>query len=247
MRNEAMLKEFAENSVEPCISMVMPIESRSFDDLENIRSDFKNELADLAKILKSDYDEHEIIDNLVCSAEEIIDVLDFTHVPQGVGVYVSPGFAQEVLFPFVVEKKMIIDKEFDLTAIKALVDNDFHYNALLLCENTTRLFSGEETSLVEVLDGNFPYTGADEKHSKVHYQIIDKLIKPYTSGRPLILVGDRENLDSYKSIARHRHDIIGEVSGNYEKNNLYEISSLVWPIVEPLYLKNKFGNKPCDP
>jgi len=240
--------------------MIVPTELNTYSDREKIRRALKSELKKLVDILKSDYNK-KVVKEIQDSTSEIINSLDLTHLPNGIGIYVAPGFVREVFFPFSVAKKLSVDNQFDLEEINMLMNRDFRYNVLAVGLNSSRLFSGEETSLVEIIDGNFPvkyedvfekqqstvtslYTNEESKTDKsrveIYFRSIDKLMKGYDCSKPLILLGTKENLEGYKKVAEHTDNLIAEIVGNHEKISLYEVSKLVWPITEPLYLENKF-------
>lgn len=259
MKKSTLLEKLKVSAAEPAVSLIVPTDSKSYNDRDRIRLTFKNELKQLVEILQANYS-IEVVENIKKSTEDIVESLDLTHLPKGVGIYAAPGFIHEVFFPFHVTKKLVVNSEFDLKEVRLLVDRSFQYNVLALSRKKTRLFAGEEDSMNEIIDAYFPiayindfqvqrsatHSLYNEEKSQVeraridsYFRSVDALLNQYNSSKPLILIGTKENIGYYKAVAKHNAVIIAEIHGNHEKSSLYDVSQLVWPFVEPLYLENK--------
>lgn len=245
MRHHAIYKELKNHSGNPCISFISPIESRPFVERNKVREELIKDVTKLSAFLACNYDK-KTVDKLTDKMCQIVNGMDYTHLPKGLGIYISPSFEKQVSFPFKVNKKIVIDNFFELTTMEELIAKDFRYNVLMITNSSSRLFIGEDIYINEVFDTCFPFFHSNENKLKKdgvqdldHFEQLDQIVGEYKNGDPLVLIASKENIVKYKSITRYKKDLIGEIMGGYENTSLYQVGRLVWPLLESLYLQKK--------
>ena len=82
--------------------------------------------------------------------------LDHVHALDGVGLFLSPGIAESVVFPFPVTETVVVDRSFitrDLFYLKQFVER---YYILVLGHQSIRLLAAHADLIREVRDQHFP-------------------------------------------------------------------------------------------
>lgn len=245
MRHDVIYKELKNQSDIPCVSLISPIDFKSFDDREKIRENLIEDVAELSDRMSYDYN-NEIVKELKNKLTRIINDIDYTHLPKGIGIYVSPSFEKQAFFPFSVPKKMVVDSFFDLTEIEELLERDFKYTVLMISPDSIRLFEGEDTFMNEVFDDFFPFLFCkydksiiEKRQENEHFYQVDEQIEKYMPLNSLIVIGSEENLNRYRKVSKYKESIISEINGNYETISLFQVGRLIWPEIESLYTKKK--------
>lgn len=245
MRHHKIYKELKNHSGNPCISFISPIENRAFVDRDEVRLDLMKDVKKMSTLLECNYDK-KTVDKLTDKISQIINAIDYTHLPKSLGIYISPTFEKQVFFPFKVSKKIVIDDFFELSAMEELLSKDFRYNVLMITGSSSRFFIGEDIYINEVFDAYFPFFHNKGKKSKSkgekdneHFEELDQIVGEYKDGNPMVLIASKENIVKYKSISKYEEDLIGEIMGGYENTSLYQVGRLVWPLIESIYLQQK--------
>ncbi len=250
--NPALLTEIINHQKEPCVAMVVSTAMKSFADKEKIQLELKNSLNQVSKSLQAGYDET-VSTELIDSMRSLIEQVDWDHLPQGLGFYVSPGYSRLVSFPFPVSDNISIDKVFNVSHIRENLNKMTPYTVVLLSRNHTRLFSGKGRELTEIKDQHFPkdfeneyqvhrasphslYNNEESKidHSRweQYFREIDKLLGAHTGANPVVLIGVKENLSIFKSVYKSPQQVIEEIVGNFDKATVPEIKDLVLPAID---------------
>jgi hypothetical protein len=257
--NKSILKELLNNYDDgPFVSVIVSTELKSFSDKERIRLKFKNILTELTNNLHKKYEEKQV-EFVIRSLTSLIEHIDLNHLQKGVGIFVSVNFTKLIYFPLPVEDKVLIDSYFDVSDIIETLDKMVSYSVLLLSKNKARLFEGNGNSLLEISDVNFPrhfenefqvqrssthslYNNEKSKIDNVrvkdYFRKIDKLLKQYINNEPIVLLGVTEHLSKFKSVSKHKTQIVAELEGNFDKCTAYIITQLVWPEIENYGEKN---------
>ncbi len=250
---KSTLKELSEQKGNPCISLIVSTEIKSFTDKEKIQLKLKNNVKQLEKALLKDNYPQKIIDQLIQSLESLTEQFRPDHLQAGAGFYVSPGFAKLVSFPFPVKENIIINSSFDVSEIKDALDKMKGYLVLQLSKNKTGIYQGEGKTLNEINDDYFPrqfenefqvhrtdpHSFYNDEESKIdqsrlesYFREVDQMLSPYLGDRPMIVLGVTKHLSSFRAVSKHKNLIIAEIEGNFDKQSLYEIAQKVWPKVE---------------
>lgn len=255
--NELLLQK----EVAPRVSIIVSTELKSFSDKEKIQLKFKNIIDAVTKELQSKYDK-KIVNSIVSSIKLSFKQVDLNHQHKGIGIYASSGFIRQVVFPFTVKEKLIINRYFEVSDVIETLDKLFNYFVLVLSKNKTRFFEGKGTTLIEIMDGNFPLHNENEyqmertpsqymknngvdvsqvKNIRIedYFRKIDKLMNKFVKNEPLVILGVTKYLSTYKALSRHRNLIIAELEGNFDKHTPHAISELVWSKIENYSLKEK--------
>lgn len=255
------LNELLQQQGKPSVSITLSVDRKSFADKDKIRLELKNQIDLATKKLHQDYDEN-IIRKLIHSLDEMARQVDVNHLQKGIGIYVSPDFKKLVSFPFKVSNKVVIDPSFDIVDIQEMLNKMVDYTVLLLSKHKTRLFKGKGNRLEEINDSIFPMSfenefqihrtsphsyyneeesQVDQARVKAYFRKIDKMLDTHVKETPIVLIGVTQHLSEFKSISKHTQFIIAELTGNYDKASVHEISKMVWPEVEQYSRKEKLS------
>ena len=197
---------------------------------------------------------------LLAALSSLADQVGWIHARKGVGLFVCPGFEKLVHFPFEVNDKVIVNDAFELRDVIANVNKLDAYRVLLLSKGQSRLFNGSGVELTEVVDERFPdeyeeefqvekahpgsfYNGEESKINQARvtdfFRKLDSKLGEYPVKLPVILIGVEKFLSTFRNISHHSSRIIGEVTGNYDRQGVQEIVSLVWPVMEAYLEKER--------
>lgn len=256
---EKILKELMEQKGDPCVSMIISTEMKSFADKEKIRIKFKNKIKLAARMLQVNGDK-ETPEKLIQSIKSLIKKIDMDSLLNGIGIYVSQSFEKVVLFPFPVKDKVTITDSFEVMAVRESLAKMIRYTVVVLNKNKVRVFIGKGKTLQEVNDEHFPLEFKDEfqvhrasthslynnEESKIdreriqsYFRKIDNLLGDYVKEDPIVILGVTKYLSDFRLVTKHGKLIIFELTGSFGKYTLYEITQLVWTEVENYLRKEK--------
>ena len=250
--NESLVNQLESITHDPCVSIIMRTDQKSFADRERIRLQLKNYIKQARHVMQSEYAHKDLrpVDDVLSS---LAQSLDFDQLGAGLGIYVSPASTHLISFPVTVKERVIIGDRFDVDALKYCLPYMIHYVILVLSLQKSRCFNGYNNHINEVENLDFPIGYTDDfqkkrsspfsfyniEESKIdharkikYYRIIDDLLSNYLKGKSLILIGVDEHLGDYNAITKFTSDIIIQLRGNYDKSSLSAIRKLVWPHIE---------------
>ncbi|MCX6295551.1 MAG: hypothetical protein NTX97_05715 [Bacteroidetes bacterium] len=179
---------------------------------------------------------------------ELYQEIDFSHLSEGLAIYVSREQAEVFNLSFPVKEKVIIDKSFEIRDLLYETKHSHDYLVLLISSKGNKLLKGFNRT-VEAVD--FKDAPKDAKeweidlHSKVgnfsdakvvkditlekYLRDIDRCLALELSNRdcPVIICGVERIVHKYKSITKNNNAILGYVEGNFDHATFPEIAKHV--------------------
>ena len=179
---------------------------------------------------------------------ERFDRINFRNTLDGMGMYISPRDSVVINFPFNVQERIVVGRQFEVRNILRLKEYSQPYLLLLLNKKIIRLFSGEGNVLTEVKDENFPLRFQDEyeyarpvlgvsygfmmKSFEKDKTVINKerfgsfiaeasnLLNHYIfePDQKLVVAGTRTSINEFKKSSKYQDQIIAELPGDFAGN-----------------------------
>ncbi len=256
--DKSTLQKLDAQTGDPCITIVIGTDVKSFADKEQIELKIKNAIKEISEELRENYDETKS-KKLINKVKTLAQKIDLNRSYTGVGLYVTESFQELVSFPFPVSESIHVSNSFGVSEILDSYEKMIRYYVLALSKNETRLFRGAGNSVLEINDHNFPLRMEDEfqvsrkaphsfyndEESKVdqarmksYFRKVEEQLGKYLKSEPLILLGVKENLSDFKSVSQYTDQIIAKLHGNFDRHSIRDIEQLVWPELES-YLKEQ--------
>jgi len=113
-----------------------------------------------------------------------------------------------------------------------------HYYVLLLSGQTSKLYEGFRDRLIDIDDSNFPFKAGKSSSNGVSLQEFfrqtDERFAYYYNQDPLrlLIIGNKENLDTFEALTVHREIIISRIEGNFLMTSLHDLGLIVWPVLK---------------
>ncbi len=120
-----------------------------------------------------------------------------------------------------------------------------HYYVLSLSEPTSRLYEAFRDTLIDIQNKSFPielYAGMSDTvdpalrngRLREFVRAADEHFDHYYKQDPLrfVVVGEKQNLDRFRSVTSHQDVLIGRVEGDYAATSPRDLGKIVWPIVK---------------
>ena len=255
---KSIIHELLQQKNTPKVSIVISTDIRSFDARDKFRLKLKNQIKQAANRLMKACEE-ETARKMIHSMKEMAQNIHPSHWEGGIGLYVSPGYKKQVLFPFKVHDKLIVGDTFDISDLEKTLEKMVEFVVLLLSKNQTRLMKGKGNKLKEINNKYFPMqfdnefqvhrtapgsfyneeeSEIDQARLKTWFRKVDNHLSESTHERPLILVGVVKHLSTFKQISKNTKNILAEMHGNYDHASIHEIRQKLLPLMED-YLNNK--------
>lgn len=257
---QSIVKKLIKNEGGLCISLILPTHYKSFDEKKKVQIIIKEGVHEVEKALKELADK-KIASELKEILHQQIAAIPLDHPPEGVGIFLTPGFSQVLYLPFPVVKKMVISDAFEIQDILYNFDKLMTYYVLYLNKNHTQLFKGIGTGLYEVVNKHFPHVftqeyqdGRGEKHvfhandpSQVaqkrlaaFFREVHHLAAPYVKDYPLMLIGVDKYISYYKKADHHSTQVfLGELHASYNSVPRKKLEELVAPYVNAFQQKEE--------
>jgi hypothetical protein len=119
-----------------------------------------------------------------------------------------------------------------------------HYYIVSLSERSNALFEAFRDTIIDIRNGGFPVevppqelgsndSSDQEERLREVFRITDRLFGDSYRHDPLGLVvtGERNMLDIFKSVTAYGDIIIGHIEGDYGTTSLHDLGKIVWPVV----------------
>ncbi len=179
--------------------------------------------------------------------------VDFSHLSEGLAIYVSREQAEIFNLSFPVKEKVIIDKSFEIRDLLYETKHSHDYLVLLLGSKGNKLFKGFNRSIEGIEFKDAPKNAKEweiDLHSKVgnfsdakvvkditlekYLRDIDRCLSLELTNRdcPVIICGVERIIHKFKNITKNNNSILGYVEGNFEHSTLPAIAKNVAPILE---------------
>lgn len=209
--------------------------------------------------------EHEKISSrqkelLLKRLSELTEGIDTTHLLDGIGLYLSEGIAEKVLFPFPVTEKISIEETFEIRDLLNLQQFLSPYYVLVIGKKMIRLFRAKGDELEEVSDDHFPVQLEEEYeysppslgssyghslkafekdkgilstiHLRSSFKHVDDALTQYLNLQEgkIILAGTKPLTTDFENISSHRKSIIAKIEGSFRDKSLSELALAAWPV-----------------
>ncbi len=235
----------------PCVSITLPTHRIAPENRQDpVR--VKNLVREAANRLTEEFPKREI-EPLLLRLEKLADSIDYNVLLDGLVLYANQDFSQSFMLPFSIPERVIVDDTFLTRDLVHALNHSIRYWVLSLSEKPTRLYEGVGNHLVEIQSEGFPMEHVmpggskslpggkginksayrDEYHRKFFRQV-DAALKTFMDADrlPLIVVGVDRYHAFFNEVTRYSDLIFGQITGNHDKTSAFELSKLVWPLVE---------------
>jgi hypothetical protein len=259
MQNTEIEKLLSESGA-PCISIILPTHRLSPDrrvDIEFVRKSVIQAKEIIAQKYTTTNFNLEVLNKRL---DALVETIDYIHLKDGIGIYLSPRIAQIVAFPFPVIKKVTAGPSFDSRDLLYYKNSVLDYMILNISRKYIHLYKGKGEQIVEIEDGTFPMeyietyeyskskransfsynTQKDFERDKSVLQevrlidflrIADHSLEKYDKENlPLLISGGKKEIADYLKITTHKKKIIGQIPGNYNGDN--KLPLLSWKSVQ---------------
>lgn len=242
------LKELQALTKVPALSILLPTHRTSPDNKQDPIV-VKNLVSEATDRLSKEFSDRDL-GPLLVNLDGLVSDINYTHTLNGLALFVSHEFARLFYLPFTVPQRVVIDQSFATRDLVYGLHRAQRYWVFLLSQNATRLLTGTGETLEEVTDGTFPMemsgpgaTAAlpdsadsayvDDRHRRF-FQQVDRAFAAYAEDDtlPLILGGVIRQISFFKEVSEYRSQVVGTVTGNFDKATVAELVPEVWPIVE---------------
>lgn len=144
----------------PCISVVLPLETKSAARSQNatrIEHAVQRAIRSLtsANIPERQYRE------LSREIKDLADSIDPNHVMEGIGLFVSASVSERFDFSFPVTECVQVDNSFETRDLFYAIQYNRSYHILSMSKHSIHLFVAQTDSIHEIRDGYFPRTIRD--------------------------------------------------------------------------------------
>jgi hypothetical protein len=120
-----------------------------------------------------------------------------------------------------------------------------HYYVISLSRRATVLFEAFRDTLIDIQNGGFPVVrpgsaikppnaDEDDKRFRDALKLVDDRFCHFYDEEPLklVVVGERDVLDTFLKIATHPDAILGCVEGDFSQTSPVDLGKIVWPVVK---------------
>jgi hypothetical protein len=246
------------DSGEPCISVIIPTHRLSPDR----RQDFGNvndAVEKAIKLIKIKYENSDYpIGTLEFLLNKLLETIDFTHLKEGLGIYVSLRIQKIIKFPFQVIEKIKAAETFDSRDLLYYKTRVIKYHLLSISQKHIHLFNGEGEKLKEIHNDDFPLNYEEtyeyskpsrgnsfgsgelkefERDKSILEEVrvvdflkhADHLLNKYLKDvNPLMIAGGKKEIADFLNVTNHQKNIIGKVSGNYNYGESNQLADETW-------------------
>jgi hypothetical protein len=176
----------------------------------------------------------------IYSADEMRKVLTALHKlaeklvvnQQGIGIYITEGFARLVRFPFMVKDKIHIGESFWIRELISLDYYTVNYYVLELSEDVINLYKGRLNKLERVEDKRFPYSleqyapafsgnvqiydalTLNKNRLKNYMLAADNKLCHYLGEKLLVLAGPEKHLIQFREVTNHWTHVAGNITSS---------------------------------
>lgn len=234
---------------QPALSILLPTH-RTHPDNQQDPIRVRNLVSEAANRLLAQHARREI-EPLLARLEALVAEIDYRYTLDGLALFVSHDFSRKFYLPFTLKERVVIGEAFATRDLVFAMNRTLRYWALVLSEQSTRLYEGVRDALAEVTEGGFPmnYEGPgatepmpdrfgtslsaymDERHRQF-FRSVDAAFSQIAGddSLPLVLVGIERYQAFFKEVAASEKSVVGAVTGNHDKTPPHELALLVWSV-----------------
>ena len=132
----------------PCVTITMPTH-RSAPQNKQDPVRLKNLAAEAANRLLGEFSKREI-ETVLSRLDRLVAEVDFRNTTDGLALFVNQDFARAVYLPFSTKERVVVDETFATRDLVYGLNHSSRYWVLVLSEKPTRLYEGDNDTLVEI-------------------------------------------------------------------------------------------------
>lgn len=242
---EDLLAKLQNEKGNPCLSIIVPT-YRLSPQRELNQEILRQALAKANALIDSYNAEPTLLASVKKNLAELAAQIDYNHLTEGLGLFVSPSLSAPVKFPFNVQEKINLENTFDTRHLSYLIQLMEEFYVLSLSKNEIHLFKSQTDGLKEIRNEDFPLVFEDDhEYSKpapalsyspnmisgferdksvtnekrqISYlkEADDKLSAYVRDGKYFIISGSEEVVSNFENINQHTKQQAGKIIGNYE-------------------------------
>jgi hypothetical protein len=235
----------------PAISLLMSTHP-AYPKFKLDRNKMQELIEDAGRQISARFSSHlsnQMIDKLYATVNEI----NYSHLSNGLAVYVSPHHARVIHLPFEVMEKVVVDQSFEVRDLIYSAKMNVEYLLAMITKNGVRTLFGFGNVFVPVKYKDMPVgiydvtnshslpgwdyldtEAFDEKNIRNFLRFTDDVLEKAVkeTGLNTIVIGDRKLLGYFKAETSLKDKILGYIEGNYEHSSGAEIRKLVEPLLQ---------------
>lgn len=246
MLKEQILELQKERSF-PSITFMLPTH-RNFLDTEKDKILLKNLVKECEEKLRLKIDKKEV-DFFTEKIENVISKIDYHHLFEGLGIFINRNKEFTFTFPFEVPGLAVVDDTFATKFLIKRLNRNVQYWLLSIAEKPTRLYEGYNNSIIEITRWGFPididevmdlhpdrikytYENFQTEKFRQFVRYVDSHFTDFIkeSKLPVIIAGAKKTLATFQEVT-DRKDVIGTVTGNFDKSNQAQLAKSAFQII----------------
>ncbi len=235
----------------PAVSILVPTHPK-YPEFKVDREHMISLVSQAEDLLRAGYSK-KLADSVLDRVYDTVNQINYTHLTEGLAVYVSPHHSKVIRLPFAVKEKVIVDTSFEVRDLIQAAKMNREYLLVMITKNGVRTLLGYGKSFMSVRFREMPDNVADvtnshsfpgwdyldteaydENNFNNFLQWVDKTLNHEggTTSLPMIVIGSAKTIGYMRSHSLNRHRILGYIEGNYEHINTPQLRELIRPILE---------------
>jgi hypothetical protein len=184
--------------------------------------------------------------------------VDFVHVNKGLGIFVGEEITKVVHFPFEVHQKIAVNSHFSSLELYCYLHSVRSYKLLLIQQQAIHLYNGNETSLNEIMNVDFPsiyeeefeYSPSSkitshgstvmkqyekdtqelhEIRQKAFYRRTDNLLSKYFQPEDEVILSAGVNeISNFFKVSKNKNLFDGQLSGGFAFKDTISLGIKAW-------------------
>lgn len=225
---------------------------RTSPDNAGDRTRVKNAVNEASERLLAEFSKREA-EPLIAELEGVAEEVDYQHTLDTLAIFVSRSLTTAVYLPYVVLERVVVDETFATRDLVRAMNRAQRYWLLAISEQPTRLYHGSDVHLEEFVGHGLPMThngpggairlpgGFGINSSRLRddaqrqfLRAVDTALAPVLTADPLplIVAGIDRNLTFFREVTQHGDDIVGTVTGSFERTPVPELGALAAPVLQ---------------
>jgi len=148
------IKDMLKEKGKTCISIILPT--------HRLGSDRQGDRLEIERAVLAAKHAVQYEPKLLVAINDLVEMIDFNHNKEGIGLFVSLNVTKLISFPFPVSKKIVIGKYFHLQDLLYTESYEEDYYVLDISQKEIHLFHGVMDHLDEIRDDHFPQEIKDD-------------------------------------------------------------------------------------